>query len=61
MAIKIFIENFNEVMDRLQVEEIVVRHVHADAEVEASVAAVHNFEVSEFNKVCMFGISNSHN
>lgn len=46
-------------MDGLQVGQVVVVDVHADAEVEAGVASVNDLEVPELHKVGVFGISDS--
>lgn len=41
------VTHFHEVMDGLEIGQIVVVDVHADAEVEASVASVDDLEVPE--------------
>jgi hypothetical protein len=45
------ISNLDEVVNGLQVEEVVVGHVDADAEVEAGVAAIDDFVVPELDEV----------
>ena len=59
--VKIFVENFNKVVDGLQVVEIVIVDINADAEVEAGIATVDNLEVSKLDKVRMLGIPHRHN
>lgn len=43
-------------MDGLEIGQIVVVDIHADAEVEASVASVDDLEVPELHKVGVLGI-----
>jgi hypothetical protein len=50
--------DLNKIMNGLKVEEVVVGHVDADAEVEASVASVDDLVIAKFDKICVFGISN---
>ncbi len=44
---KVLVEHFYEIVDGLQVAEVVVVDVHADAEVEACVAAVDDFKIAK--------------
>ena len=44
-------------MDGLEIEEVVVRDVDADAEVEAGVAAVDDLVVAELDEVGVLGIA----
>lgn len=55
--VEIFVEDFNKVVDCFEVAQVIVVDVDADAEVEAGIATVHNFEVAELYEVCVFGIS----
>ena len=57
---EVLVEDLHEVVDGLQVDEVVVRDVHADAEVEPCVAAVHYLEVAELDEVGVFGVSYGH-
>lgn len=45
--VEVLVEHLDKVVDRLQVAQVVVVHVHADAEVQPSVAAVDYLEVPE--------------
>jgi len=45
--VKVFIEDFYEVVNGFEVCQVVVGDVYADTEVEAGVTAVDYFEVSE--------------
>ena len=45
-------------MDGLEIEEVVVRDVDADAEVEARVAAVDDLVVAELHEVGVLRVSN---
>jgi len=45
----------------LQVVEVVVGDIYADAEVEAGVSPVHDLEVSELHEVGVLGIAHSDN
>jgi len=56
--VEVFIENLHEIVNGFEVEQVVVRDVNTDAEVQASVSPVYYFEIPEFYKVGMFGISN---
>lgn len=47
---EVFVQHFDEIVDRLQVAQVVVVDVDADAEVETGVPAVHDFEVTELLK-----------
>ena len=49
-----------EIVDGFQVEEVVVRHVDAYAEVESGVPSVDDFEVAELDEVCVFGVPDGH-
>jgi hypothetical protein len=42
---KVLIEHFHEIMNRLEVVEIVVENVHTDAEVQPGIATIHDLEV----------------
>ena len=44
----------------LQVEQIVVRSVNTDAEVEPGISPVDDLEVPELHKVRMLGVTDSH-
>ena len=56
---EILVENFDEVMNGLQICQTVVVNVYADTEVESGVASVDDFEVSEFDEVRVFGVTDS--
>lgn len=45
--VEVFIEHLHKVVDRLQIAQVVVVYVHADAEVQPRIPPVHNFEISE--------------
>jgi len=60
-VVEIFVQHLHKVVDSLKVVKVIVADVHTNAEVEASVSAVDNFEVPEFDKVCVLCISHSHN
>ena len=45
-------------MNSFEVEEVVVRHVYADAKVESGVAAIDDFVIPELDKVGVLGIAN---
>ena len=47
----------DEIVDSFEVEEIVVWHVDADAEVEPGVAAVDDLIVPELNEIGVFRIA----
>lgn len=47
---EILVEHFDEIVNRLQVAQVVVVDVDADAEVETRIATVHDFEVAELRK-----------
>jgi len=51
----------NEIVNSFEVEEVVVRHVDADAEVESGVTAIDYFVISELDKVGVLGIANCKN
>jgi hypothetical protein len=43
--------NLNEIVNSFEVEEVVVRNVDADAEVESGVTAIDYFVIPELDKV----------
>lgn len=45
--VKVLIEYLDKVVNRLQVDQIIIAHVDADTKVKTSVASVDNFKVSE--------------
>jgi len=47
---KVFVENFYEVMNRFKVNEIVIIHVDTDTEVETGIAPIDDFEVAKLQK-----------
>lgn len=48
--VKVFVENFDEIVNRFEITQVVIIHVHTDAEIEASISAVYDFEVSELKE-----------
>ena len=49
-VVEVLVEHLDEVVYRLQVVQIVVLHVDADAEVQAGVASVDDLEVAELER-----------
>jgi hypothetical protein len=47
----------NEIVNSFEVEEVVVRHVDADTEVESGVTAIDYFVIPELDKVGVLGIA----
>jgi len=47
---EVFVQHLHEVVDGLQIAQIVVVHVHADAEVEARIASVDDLEIAELGE-----------
>ena len=60
---KIFVENFNKVVNGFEVRKVVVGDVNTDAEVEASVATVDYLEIPKLhthqNILCNITINSS--
>jgi len=48
--VKVFVQHFHEIMNRLEITQVVIINVHTDAEIEASIAAVHNLKVAKLEK-----------
>ena len=48
--VEVFVEDFDEIVNGLQVHQVVVVDVYADAKVQACVATVDNLEVAELTK-----------
>ena len=48
--VEVFIEHFNKVMNCLQVAEIIVIYINADAEVQSCISSVHNFKVAKLEE-----------
>jgi len=48
--VEVFIENFDKVVNGLEVRQIVVSYVNTDTEVETGVATVNNLEVSKLHR-----------
>lgn len=44
---EVFVENFNEIMNCFEIAQVVIVHVHTNAEIEASIPSVYNLEVAE--------------
>jgi len=59
-VVEILVEDLDEVVDGLQIRQVVVTHIHADAEVETSVAAVDDLEVAELDEVGVLGVADGH-
>ncbi len=55
--VEVFVEDLDEVVDGLQVEQVVVRHVYADAKVEAGVPPIDDLVVSELDEIRVLGIA----
>ena len=49
---EVFVEDLYKIMYSLQVKQVVVRNIDANAEIEAGVSPIYDLEISEFNKVC---------
>lgn len=47
---EILVQHLNKVMYGLQIAEIIVVDVHANAKVETRIASIHNFEITELQK-----------
>ena len=56
-VVEVFVEDFDEVVDRLEIHEIIVADVDADAEIESRVPPVDDLEVSKLDEVGVFGVS----
>lgn len=46
-VMEIFIEHLNEIMDCLQIIQIIVGNVNANAEIQSRITSINNFEVSK--------------
>ena len=58
---EVLVQHLDKVVYGLEVVQVVVAHVNADAEVEAGVAAVDDLEVAELDKVGVLLVTNCHN
>ena len=56
-VVEILVENFDEVVDGLEIHEVVVAHVDADAKVESSVSSINDLEIPKLDEVGVFGVS----
>ena len=56
-VVEILVEDFDEVVNRLQIHEIVVAHVDADAKVESGVSPINDLEIAKLDEVGVFGVS----
>ena len=56
-VVEILVEDFDEVVDGLEIHEVVVADVDADAKVESRVSSVHDLEVSKLDEVGVFGVA----
>jgi hypothetical protein len=45
--VKVFVQHFHEIVNGFEITQVVIVHVHTDAEIEASIAAINDFEVAE--------------
>ena len=48
---EVFVENFDEVVNRFQIRQVVVGYVDTDTEVETGVATVNDLEVPKLQQV----------
>ena len=46
-VVEVFVQDFDEVVNRLQIRQVVVSYVNTDAKVEASITSVDDLEISE--------------
>lgn len=47
---EVFVQDLDEIMDCFQIAQVVIVNVHTNAEIEAGVASVDNFEVAELER-----------
>lgn len=59
-VVEVLVEHFDKVVDGLQIGQVVVADVDANAKVEAGVASVHDLEVTELDKVGVLGVAHRH-
>ena len=55
---EVFIEDLDKVVNSFQVEQVVVGHVNANAEIETGIAPIYNLEIPKFDEICVLGIAN---
>lgn len=55
--VEVFVENFHKIVNRFKITQVVIVHVHTDAEVETSVATINDFEVAELEEKILLGNS----
>ena len=58
---EVLIKNLNKVVNSLEVVKIVVIDINTNTKVESSISSIHNLEISELNKICVFCISHGDN
>lgn len=47
---EVFVEHFDKVVNGFEIAQVVIIHVHTDAEIQASIAAINDFEVAELER-----------
>lgn len=53
---EVLVEDFDKVVDGLQVIQIVVGDIYADAEVQAGVSSINDFEVAKLKNILNFNV-----
>jgi len=55
--VEILVEHFHKVVDSLEIHEVVVADVDADAKVESGVSPINDLEIAKLDEVGVFGVS----
>lgn len=58
--VEVLVQHLDKVVDRLQIAQVVVVHVHADAKVQPGVPPVHDLKVPELNEIGVLGVADRH-
>ena len=46
---EVFIENFDKIVNRLQIWQIIIIDIDTNAEIKSSISSVNNFKISELD------------
>lgn len=60
-VVEVLVQDLHKVVDRFQIRQIVVTHVHTDAKIEASIPSIHDFEISELECTMLVPVTGHRN
>ena len=55
---EVFVQNLDEIMNRLQIKQVVVANIDANAEIQSGISSVNDLEIPKLDEICVLGIAN---